>query len=248
MQAPGDRNGLAHAEQLYERVKSLTEGGVPSDESTASIIVELVDDAVKEFGSTNQDKKVELRRIKEEAEQVLPPKTVDELRKRAEGQILKRTFPRNRTLRNVVLLIIGSGTILLGAYEGIEKYRETFKVNSKPQSSSNSQSVNRTSRTLQAVDFNHQTADHLIECEKCHGGFPRNAKPVLQHLPIPSHKPCVGCHVVEFLDVSFKVPDPASGLRSVGMCFICHEEGRVDNPKGPRVKYGNKIPATLKIP
>ena len=246
--APGDRTGLAHAEQLYEKVKNLTAGGIPSDESTASIIVELVDDAVKEFGSTNQDKKVELRRIKEKAEEVLPPRTVEELRKRAEGQILKRTFPRNRIIRNVVLLIIGSGTILLGAYEGIEKYREAFKVNSKPQSSSNSQRANITSRTLQAVDFNHQTAEHLVKCEQCHGGFPRNAQPLLQHLPIPGHQPCVGCHVVEFVELKFKIADPASGLKPVGMCFICHDANGLDDPKGPKVKFGDRIPPTLKIP
>jgi hypothetical protein len=244
------------AEKLYQRVKDLTAGGIPTDETAAGLIVELIDDAIKEFGSTNQDKKIELRIIKEQIQEILPPKTVDELRKRAEGHILKRTFPRNRIACNVVLLIVGSTAILFAAYEGIQKYRMAFKDYSRSESdakppsktSANADAPEISEGMLQATDFNHQIADHMIQCETCHGGFPRKARPAIEHLSIPGHQACISCHLPPFLSLKFKIADPATGLKSVGMCFICHDENDMDKSTSPQVKYGERVPSTLKIP
>lgn len=109
---------LSGSEKLYERVKSLYQNTNPLDKDTARHIIELADDAIKEFGSTNQEKKVELRQWKAQAELVLPPATVEELRKRAEGQLLKKSYPQNVILRKtllwiIVLVIFGGGVLAL---------------------------------------------------------------------------------------------------------------------------------------
>lgn len=127
MPTPG-QDAAAHANQLYEQVKGLVNGLKPLDESSARLIVELADDAIKEFGNTNQEKKVELRQWKAQAELVLPPRTIEELRKRAEGSALERAYPRNRKVQNtlyivIVLLIIASGLLWL---------KKTFFAESTP--------------------------------------------------------------------------------------------------------------------
>lgn len=68
----------------------------------ASVIIESANDAIREFGNTNQEKKIELKRIVKEAEEVLPPATIKELRERAEAKALKTIHPKSRVLRNVV--------------------------------------------------------------------------------------------------------------------------------------------------
>src|SRR5437588_10037234 len=82
-----------HAITLYEKVRALMQSTL--DENNARIIAESADDAINEFGNTNQEKKVELRKWKAQAELVLPPSTIEELRKRAEGQLLKKSYPKN---------------------------------------------------------------------------------------------------------------------------------------------------------
>lgn len=104
--------GITLAEQLYDKAKGLFQNTKPLDEYTARILVEYADDAVKEFGNTNQEKKVELRSIKEKAEEVLPPKTVEELRKRAEGKAIEKVYPKNKRLRNIVLIVIIIVTVI----------------------------------------------------------------------------------------------------------------------------------------
>jgi hypothetical protein len=108
------------ANELYLKVKGLFENTNFLDKTAAKLIIELADDAIKEFGNTNQDKKVELRSIKEKAEEVLPPKTVKELRERAEGIALGRGYPKNKLIRNwiyaiIIILIIISSLIALKA-------------------------------------------------------------------------------------------------------------------------------------
>jgi hypothetical protein len=97
---------LLSANQLYDKVKGYIENTKPLDEHTARIIVESVDDAIKEYGNSNQEKKVDLRKWKAEAELVLPPSTIEELKKRAEGQFLRKSYPRNRLLRNSLFIAI----------------------------------------------------------------------------------------------------------------------------------------------
>ena len=80
--------------ELYQNTEHL-------DQEVARLLILLADDAIKEFGNTNQEKKAELERIKEEAEEVLPPKDVDGLKKRAEGQVLKMIYPRKQIIRQL---------------------------------------------------------------------------------------------------------------------------------------------------
>jgi hypothetical protein len=98
---------LISAEQLYDKVKGLTQNTKPLDEYTARIIVESADDAIKGFGNTNQEKKVELRGWKAKAELALSPATIEELRKRTEGQILKGIYPKkSAVLRNAIFVVV----------------------------------------------------------------------------------------------------------------------------------------------
>ncbi|MFL6335305.1 MAG: hypothetical protein ACJ754_18490 [Pyrinomonadaceae bacterium] len=103
------------AEDLYSKAKDLYGDGNDIDEDKARRIIEYADDAIREFGNTNQEKKVELRRWKTEAEAVLPPGTLEELRKRAEGELLKRSFPRNKLPRIVLLALVALIVIIVGA-------------------------------------------------------------------------------------------------------------------------------------
>ena len=110
--SPIDEHTL-NANKLYEEVKRLINSAGTPNAERARLIIELADDAIEEFGATNQDRKVELRKIKTQFEELLPPTTIDELRKRAEGKLLVSTYPRNKILRNLVLVTFGLGSLLL---------------------------------------------------------------------------------------------------------------------------------------
>ena len=125
---------LAHAEQLYLQVKSLN--AKPVNENTANLIILLVDDAIKEFGTTNHDKRVELKRIKEEAEEVLPPKKFQALRQRAEGLILKNVWPRKKPARKALLIIVGVGVLGTSIFYAIEKLIHSTRSTGEPQPNS----------------------------------------------------------------------------------------------------------------
>jgi hypothetical protein len=116
LHTPADKENLTHANYLYDSVKNLIQNSEALDESEARIIVESAEDAINEFGSTNQEKKVKLRKWKYQAELVLPPGTIEELRKRAEGNLLKRSWPRSvllqRALLGIVALVLIGGTFL----------------------------------------------------------------------------------------------------------------------------------------
>jgi peptidoglycan L-alanyl-D-glutamate endopeptidase CwlK len=111
---PTGKETLTHANQLYDKVKDLIQNKTVLDKNRARIIVESVDDAIKEFGSTNQEKKVELREWKAQAELVLPPGTLEDLRKRAEGELLKKSYPQTPILRKLLLSTIAVVVIVIG--------------------------------------------------------------------------------------------------------------------------------------
>jgi hypothetical protein len=106
--------GLEHAHFLYEKAKTLIDRSLNLDETTARVIVETVDDAIKEFGSKHQEKKIELKEWRRRAELVLPPETLEELRKRAESGFFKRFFPQNSRLRAVFIVIVFVIIVLVG--------------------------------------------------------------------------------------------------------------------------------------
>lgn len=124
---PGDQptdtgSKLVNANQLYEKVKTLMQTTNPLSAETARLIVETSDDAIEEFGNTNQDKKLDLRKWKAEAEAVLPPLTIEELKDRAEAQILAKGYPTRSLPRKILLYVIGVGIFaaaLAGIYQGL---------------------------------------------------------------------------------------------------------------------------------
>jgi hypothetical protein len=111
--APSAEDKFIHADQLYEKVKSLMQDAKPLDQGSARLIVELADDAIKEYGSTSQERKVELKLWKEKAELVLPPSTLEELRKRSEGQLLKKSYPKNVLLRKALFGVVALVLLIL---------------------------------------------------------------------------------------------------------------------------------------
>lgn len=106
------KNKSSRAYQLYEEAQKLADK--PLNVETAKLLIEKADDAIREFGNTDQERKVQLREWKQKAEMVLPPTTIQDLRKRAEGQILKNSYPKNVILRNLVLVVVGLTVILSG--------------------------------------------------------------------------------------------------------------------------------------
>lgn len=116
-QQPKETAVHEQANELYEKARALSRYVKPLEASIAKIIIETANDAIKEFGNTNQEKKVELKRMIEEAGMVLPPATFKELTERAEGQLLRKTHPKSHTSRSVILwavllfTLIGSATI-----------------------------------------------------------------------------------------------------------------------------------------
>lgn len=120
---------LLQAEALYETVRTLVESAKASDLHTARLIVETADDAIRIFGNTNQDKKVQLRAWKATAEEVLPPATLKELKERAEAQLIARGYPRAPALRKTLLFVLGLG-ILISVSLGI--YKEFWPHSEKP--------------------------------------------------------------------------------------------------------------------
>ena len=106
MAETGDQTDFAHAIELYNQAKTLSEKQ-PLDEETALLIIEAADDAIKQFGNTNQSRKVELKKLKAKAELIVAPKSLDELKKRAEGFYLNRFYPRNHKARVILFGVVG---------------------------------------------------------------------------------------------------------------------------------------------
>lgn len=132
-----EHKNLAHANQLYDKVKSLVETERTLSEIDARMIVEFADDAIRQFDTTNQEKKVALRNWRDQAELTLPPSTVEELRKRAERLVLKKSYPRNRKLAKTLLGIIAIAIIvawILAARGNLGSIRDLFRTRSDPSS------------------------------------------------------------------------------------------------------------------
>jgi hypothetical protein len=104
---------IEQANHLYHLVLKMSQDWDSVDVVKAQLIIAYAQDAVESFGRTNHEKKVELSTIIDRAEQIVPPDSIESLRKRAERLFLQILFPRNRRLRNallvtVALFVIGS--------------------------------------------------------------------------------------------------------------------------------------------
>jgi len=114
--------GIAHAMELYDQVKHLSQN-TPPDRETAKLIIELTDDAIHEFGSTNQRLRVQLKSWRNQAAEVLPPSNVKDLIERAEGRLLDRFFPKNRLLRGGLIWVVAFGTIAVATFALYERFK-----------------------------------------------------------------------------------------------------------------------------
>ncbi len=103
---------LEQANTLYLQVMQMAQDWKNIDVPKAQLIIEYSKDAIESFGSTNQEKKIELKRIMENAEQVIPPDSIDSFKKRAEKIILKVIYPKKPKLRNALLVILGLAIFL----------------------------------------------------------------------------------------------------------------------------------------
>jgi hypothetical protein len=122
------------ADQLYDKAKLLYAPFPEIDDPTARLIIQLADDATIAFGNTNQEKKVELKKIKLDAEKLLPPATLEDLKKRAESAVLT-TYPSKQRTRKILIYAIAviiSLTAVVGAWELIapSRYKPSNLVNS----------------------------------------------------------------------------------------------------------------------
>lgn len=132
--ASATQNGVAHikdkttetANDLYGRVKAMAKDLASADEVKAQLIIEYAKDAIDLFGKGNQERKVELRLIIEQAERTISPDSIDTLKKRAEKVVLRLIYPRNPKLRNVLLL--GIGAFFIGGFfrEPIRSFRQSY--------------------------------------------------------------------------------------------------------------------------
>jgi len=94
-------------ERLYNEVLNSYQHLGDLDEKRAAEVIESIDDALSEFGTTNQNKKAELKRIRRDVEAVLPPATVEDLKKRAQAYLLAKGFPRRQWLQRLLLIAVG---------------------------------------------------------------------------------------------------------------------------------------------
>jgi hypothetical protein len=120
--AAANKETAAHATELYEKVGDLIRREGEMDADNARLIIELADDAIKELGTTNHEKKVELRRWKSEAEAALPPTTVKELGERAQGLLLKKTYPKKISWRNALLIAVIIVTVVIYLTTPLKRY------------------------------------------------------------------------------------------------------------------------------
>jgi len=130
-----DTDTKSSGDQLYRRIMDLRQDKAPLDETNATLIIELIDDAIHEYGNTNQERKVTLRQLRKECEQVLPPATIEELKRRAEGHFLKKAYPKNQAVRFLVyavILVVIAGSAIFGTWTILEKPKPLLTQSQTP--------------------------------------------------------------------------------------------------------------------
>lgn len=128
------KDQLRSTDQLYDKAKLLYAPYPEIDDHTAKLIVQLADDAVNAFGNTNQEKKVELKKIKSEAEKLLPAATFEDLKKKAEGAMFTN-YPSKQRARKILIYAIAVSIALSALIGGLEliapsRYKPSNLVNS----------------------------------------------------------------------------------------------------------------------
>src|ERR1044071_1185001 len=101
----GETN-LAEGDKLYSQVVTMISDWKSVNDVKAELIKEYANDAIALLGNTNQEKKVELRRVVEKCDEIISPESFDSLKKQAEKAFLRIVYPRNRALRNMLFVAV----------------------------------------------------------------------------------------------------------------------------------------------
>lgn len=118
-QPPPPPNGATHADESpYEKVRRMIQQ--PLDERKARVLLELIEDALKEPG-VSPEKRAELRELQERAQAALPPTSFREVVGWVERGVLS-LLPKGGRWRKVLLCLIGGGILLFGLYQSVERY------------------------------------------------------------------------------------------------------------------------------
>ncbi len=105
------RNDIQKALDLYEKAKQ-HEGSLTK--ANAFLVIELCEDAIRLFGKSNQEKKVELRLWKLSAEELLAPTDSKAFLKRADRKALELFYRLPPRAIRILLPIIGVGLLAAG--------------------------------------------------------------------------------------------------------------------------------------
>lgn len=104
------------ANELYEAVKALSKDLRSTDAAKAKLILEYAADAIAAFGSTNQEKKLELREITRVTQEIVPPNSFQDLSIIVQSKLLHLMYPRNPKLRNVLFLCVALFIVSSGLF------------------------------------------------------------------------------------------------------------------------------------
>lgn len=115
------------AERLYKEIRASYHETATMSREKARLILEKIEDAIKEFGNTNQEKKVELRDIKGQLEDILPPETVDSLKARATKKLFQRIYPKHSKGRSIFIGLTLTAMAVLLSYGLIVELPNLFK-------------------------------------------------------------------------------------------------------------------------
>lgn len=127
-----DSQKLKHANNLYSKVVVLSHDWDKVDEVNARLIIECVQDALNAFGDTNQEKRIELKEIREKAEHIVSPDSIDSLKKRSERAFLKSFYPKNNKLRKTLLISVMLVSLLALGIPLILWLRQMSNENTSP--------------------------------------------------------------------------------------------------------------------
>jgi hypothetical protein len=131
----GSTEALSYANDLYSKVMLMCQDWHLVDEAKAQLIIEYAQDALKAFGDTNQEKKVQLKEILNKVEPLVSPDSIDTLKKRLQRIILRSIYPKNKHLRNVLLItfvmiwIVGLG---IPSFFYLRNYLKLPRIHSNP--------------------------------------------------------------------------------------------------------------------
>ncbi len=121
----------AMASQLYETVKNLSQDLKSTDRAKAILIIEYAQDAIAAYENTNQEKKVELKELIRTTQEIIPPKTFQDLKTIVQSKLLKFIYPKNPKLRNMLFILVALTIIVPGLLALKSMFPTAFSFNTR---------------------------------------------------------------------------------------------------------------------